>query len=105
VSVAAYPSGAPTRFPVVFVKDGQQAWRIGFRLSTGVPCSYFKPAINYTIDAGDLDYVLADNEGDAVAVAGGALAGVLFLGESGTTLRVFGSVPISLGVATITLLG
>jgi phosphonopyruvate decarboxylase len=53
-----------------------QARQMGFRLFTGVPCSYLKPLINYVIDAPGLDYVGAVNEGDAVAVAAGAeLAG------------------------------
>src|SRR5215468_11034267 len=48
----------------------------GFGLFTGVPCSYLKPLINYTIDAPDLAYIGAANEGDAVAIAGGSeLAG------------------------------
>ncbi len=44
----------------------------GFGLWTGVPCSYLKPFINYVIDAPDLRYVAAANEGDAVAIASGA---------------------------------
>ena len=53
-----------------------QARKRGFRLFTGVPCSYLKPFINYALDAPELDYVGAANEGDAVAVAAGAdLAG------------------------------
>ena len=48
----------------------------GFRLFSGVPCSYLKPFINYALDAPGLEYVGAANEGDAVAVAAGAyLAG------------------------------
>lgn len=47
----------------------------GFSLYTGVPCSYLKPFINYVIDAPDLDYVGATNEGDAVAIASGAELG------------------------------
>jgi phosphonopyruvate decarboxylase len=48
----------------------------GFALWSGVPCSYLKPFINYVIDAPELDYVVAANEGDAVAIAAGAeLAG------------------------------
>src|SRR5262245_11816358 len=48
----------------------------GFGLFTGVPCSYLKPLINYTIDAPDLAYIGAANEGDALAIASGAeLAG------------------------------
>jgi phosphonopyruvate decarboxylase len=54
----------------------QPAREMGFNLFTGVPCSYLKPFINYTIDAPDLDYIGAANEGDAVAIASGAaLAG------------------------------
>lgn len=48
----------------------------GFSLYTGVPCSYVKPFINFVIDAPDLAYIGAANEGDAVAIATGAeLAG------------------------------
>lgn len=48
----------------------------GFNFWTGVPCSYLKPFINYVIDAQELRYVGAANEGDAVAIAAGAeLAG------------------------------
>ncbi len=47
----------------------------GFELYTGVPCSYLKPFINYVIDAGNLRYVGAANEGDAVAIAAGAWLG------------------------------
>jgi phosphonopyruvate decarboxylase len=43
----------------------------GFRLWTGVPCSYLTPFINHVIDAPDLRYVGAANEGDAVAIAAG----------------------------------
>jgi phosphonopyruvate decarboxylase len=53
-----------------------QAQERGFRLFTGVPCSYLKPLINYAQGAPGLEYVGAANEGDAVAVAAGAdLAG------------------------------
>ncbi len=44
----------------------------GFSLWTGVPCSYLKPFINYVIDAPDLEYIGAANEGEAVAIAAGA---------------------------------
>ena len=47
----------------------------GFTLYTGVPCSYVKPFINYVIDAPDLSYIGAANEGDAVAIATGAETG------------------------------
>ena len=49
----------------------------GFGLYAGVPCSYLKPFINHAIDAPDLHYVAAANEGDAVAVAAGAALGGL----------------------------
>ncbi|NOU34553.1 MAG: phosphonopyruvate decarboxylase [Polyangiaceae bacterium] len=52
-----------------FVKEST---KYGFTLWTGVPCSYLKPFINYVIDAPDLDYIGATNEGDAVAIASGA---------------------------------
>lgn len=49
----------------------------GFRVFSGVPCSYLTPLLNRVIDAEDLAYVGAANEGDAVAIASGAaLAGV-----------------------------
>lgn len=52
------------------------AKQAGFSLYTGVPCSYVKPFINFVIDAPDLTYIGATNEGDAVAIATGAeLAG------------------------------
>ncbi|MDB4943457.1 MAG: Phosphonopyruvate decarboxylase [Labilithrix sp.] len=47
----------------------------GYSLYTGVPCSYVKPFINYVIDAPDLTYIGATNEGDAVAIATGAELG------------------------------
>lgn len=54
----------------------EAAKRAGFSLYTGVPCSYVKALINFVIDAPDLKYIGAANEGDAVAVAtGAALAG------------------------------
>ncbi|MCX7787884.1 MAG: phosphonopyruvate decarboxylase [Spirochaetes bacterium] len=61
-----------------FVRAAQEK---GFSLWTGVPCSYLKPFINYVIDAaeqdGQLRYIPAVNEGDAVAIAAGStLAGV-----------------------------
>ncbi len=53
----------------------ETAKKAGFALYTGVPCSYVKPFINYVIDAPDLTYVGAANEGDAVAIAAGAQVG------------------------------
>lgn len=47
----------------------------GFRLYTGVPCSFLTPFINFVIDSEDTHYVAAANEGDAVAIAAGAELG------------------------------
>ncbi len=47
----------------------------GFRLYSGVPCSYLTPFINYTIGSPELCYVAAANEGDAVAIAAGSSLG------------------------------
>jgi phosphonopyruvate decarboxylase len=86
----------------------QQAQQLGFSLFTGVPCSYLKPFINYTIDAAGLDYIGAANEGDAVAIASGAeLAGrraVVMFQNSGfgnavnplTTLNAIFHIPVLL---------
>ncbi|HEX5270279.1 MAG TPA: phosphonopyruvate decarboxylase [Gemmataceae bacterium] len=49
--------------------------RAGFGLCTGTPCSYLKPLINRAIDGGELRYVGAANEGEAVAIACGAELG------------------------------
>ena len=38
---------------------------------SGVPCSYFKPLVNYMGADADLDYVPAASEGEAVAIAAG----------------------------------
>lgn len=47
----------------------------GFRLYTGVPCSYLTPFINQTIGSQQLRYIAAANEGDAVAIAAGSELG------------------------------
>ncbi len=52
-----------------------EARKRGFRLYSGVPCSYLKPFINRVIDSESLRYVGAANEGDAVAIAAGAQLG------------------------------
>lgn len=53
----------------------QAARARGFRLWSGVPCSYLKPFINFTIDHDEVRYVPAANEGDAVAIASGSWLG------------------------------
>lgn len=56
-----------------FVSEGL---KLGYGFYSGVPCSFLKPLINYTINREELMYFAAANEGDAVAVASGAaLAG------------------------------
>ena len=47
----------------------------GFSLYTGVPCSYLTPFINQVLNDRALRYVGAVNEGDAVAIAAGAVLG------------------------------
>jgi len=47
----------------------------GYDLLAGVPCSYLTPLINSVINAPDLTYVGATNEGDAVSIAAGAELG------------------------------
>ncbi|MCA9396863.1 MAG: phosphonopyruvate decarboxylase [Candidatus Omnitrophica bacterium] len=56
-----------------FISEGL---KLGYGFYSGVPCSFLKPLINYTINHHDLTYLAAANEGDAVAIASGAaLAG------------------------------
>lgn len=59
----------------------------GFDFYSGVPCSFLKYLINYAIN--DCDYVMAANEGDAVATAAGAYLGgkksVVLMQNSGLT--------------------
>jgi len=53
---------------------GSELKKRGFEFFSGVPCSYLKNLINFAIN--DCEYVMATNEGDAVAIAAGAnLAG------------------------------
>jgi phosphonopyruvate decarboxylase len=53
-----------------------EAARCGFDFYTGVPCSFLAPLINGVLASGEVDYVGAASEGEAVAVAAGAwLAG------------------------------
>lgn len=47
----------------------------GFKLFTGVPCSFIKPLINTAINSSEINYIGAANEGDAVAIACGAELG------------------------------
>lgn len=47
----------------------------GYRLWSGVPCSYLQPLINYVIGSDTVHYISAANEGDAVAIGAGAELG------------------------------
>ncbi len=62
----------------------------GFNFFTGVPCSHLEPLINDTLNNGM--YVMATNEGDAVALAAGAHIGgkktVVLMQNSGLTNAV-----------------
>jgi phosphonopyruvate decarboxylase len=52
---------------------GRELKNLGFDFYIGVPCSFLKNLINYAIN--ESEYIGAANEGDAVAIASGALLG------------------------------
>jgi phosphonopyruvate decarboxylase len=52
---------------------GEQLKQRGFGFYSGVPCSFLKDLINYVIN--ECEYVMAANEGDAVAICAGACLG------------------------------
>lgn len=60
---------------------------LGYDFYSGVPCSFFKYLINYAIN--ECEYVMAANEGDAVAISAGAYLGgkksVVLMQNSGLT--------------------
>ncbi len=66
---------------------GNELKKLGYDFYSGVPCSFLKYLINYAIN--DCDYVMAANEGDAVAIASGAYLGgkksVVLMQNSGLT--------------------
>jgi phosphonopyruvate decarboxylase len=66
---------------------GDEMKALGFDFYSGVPCSFLKALINYAIN--ECDYVMAANEGDAVAIASGAKLGgkkaVVLMQNSGLT--------------------
>jgi len=67
---------ATIRALMIRADEAVQAFRhAGYRLFSGVPCSFLTPLIDALIDARDLCYVGAANEGDAVAIAAGAVLG------------------------------
>ncbi len=52
---------------------GEKLKNSGFDFYSGVPCSFLKDLINYSIN--ECEYVMAANEGDAVAICAGAWLG------------------------------
>jgi len=66
---------------------GNELKRLGFDFYSGVPCSFLKNLINYSIN--ECEYIAAANEGDAVAIASGAYLGgrksVVLMQNSGLT--------------------
>lgn len=68
-------------------KFGDELKALGFDFYSGVPCSFLKSLINYAIN--ECEYVMAANEGDAVAIASGAALGgkkaVVLMQNSGLT--------------------
>ena len=66
---------------------GNELKAMGFDFYAGVPCSFLKSLINYAIN--ECYYVMAANEGDAVAIASGATLGgrkaVVLMQNSGLT--------------------
>jgi phosphonopyruvate decarboxylase len=69
---------------------GQNLIQRGYQFYSGVPCSFLKSLINYTID--HCQYLGAANEGEAVAIASGASVGgkkaVVLMQNSGLTNAV-----------------
>lgn len=53
----------------------EAAKRHGFKLWSGVPCSYLQPFINYVLADPSARYVPASNEGESVAIAAGSEIG------------------------------
>ncbi|GED14538.1 phosphonopyruvate decarboxylase [Aneurinibacillus migulanus] len=54
-------------------KFGNELKELGFNFYSGVPCSFLKNLINYALN--DCEYIMATNEGDAVAICAGAYLG------------------------------
>ena len=71
-------------------KFGNELKKLGFDFFSGVPCSFLKNLINYSIN--ECEYIAAANEGDAVAIASGAYLGgrkpVVLMQNSGLTNAV-----------------
>ncbi len=52
------------------IEFGKLLKETGYDFYSGVPCSFLKPLINYAVN--DCEFVMAANEGDAVAICAGA---------------------------------
>lgn len=69
---------------------GNHLKSLGYNFYSGVPCSFLKDLINYAIN--DCNYVMAANEGDAIAICSGAALGgqksVALMQNSGLTNAV-----------------
>lgn len=69
---------------------GIELKKYGFTFFSGVPCSYLKDLINYAIN--ESEFVMATNEGEAVAISSGAYLGgkksVVLMQNSGLTNAV-----------------
>ena len=52
---------------------GEHLKQTGFTFYSGVPCSFLKNLINFAIN--NCEYIIANNEGDAVAICAGAFLG------------------------------
>jgi len=52
---------------------GEKLGQLGFNFYSGVPCSFLKPMINFAINKDQ--FIMAANEGDAVAITTGASLG------------------------------
>lgn len=66
---------------------GEKLKNYGFNFYSGVPCSFLKELINYAIN--DCEYIISNNEGDAIAICAGAYLGgrksVVIMQNSGLT--------------------
>ncbi|SHF39526.1 phosphonopyruvate decarboxylase [Seinonella peptonophila] len=69
---------------------GHELRQLGYTFYTGVPCSFLKDLLNYAIN--ECEYIIASNEGEAIAIASGASIGgkkaVVFMQNSGLTNAV-----------------
>ena len=72
---------------------GELLGESGFRDFSGVPCSYLAPLINYAINEGR--FVMANNEGEAVAIASGVSLANSALGKHSALSDKSGSLSLT----------